>query len=77
LPDFIGGWFPDRKMPAERELYAACILMLFKPWRLLQDLLVRNHTFQTALNDFVSANPFLVDMMENVDYFHKCLNNTK
>ncbi len=77
LPDFIGGWFPNRKISAERELYAACVLVFFKPWHLLSDILEPNQVFEQTLDDFVLANPFLVSIMENIDYYHDCLENAK
>ncbi|SJL10774.1 uncharacterized protein ARMOST_14168 [Armillaria ostoyae] len=43
----------------------------------LHNLAPGNSTFETVLNDFVLVNPFLMDVMENVDYFHKCLENAK
>ncbi len=51
--------------------------MLYKPWRNLRDIAPGNSTFETTLNDFVLVNPFLTNVMENVDYFHKCLENAK
>lgn len=51
--------------------------MLFKLWQVLHDLLLRHCTFETVLNDFVLVNTFLVDVMENINYYHKCLDNTK
>ncbi len=73
LPDFIGGWFPNHELEKEKELYAACILCLFQPWRQLVDITAAGSNFQSRLDSFVLVNPFVIDIMDNIDYFHKCL----
>ncbi|PBK62610.1 hypothetical protein ARMSODRAFT_1024597 [Armillaria solidipes] len=74
LPDFIGTWFPNAQVATERELHAAYMLMLFKPWRSLDQLLgTPEMDFQTSLADFLAVNPYLRSIVDNINYFHKCL----
>ncbi len=52
--------------------------MLFKPWRTLDELLCAPETeFQPSLDNFLAVNPYLRSIVENIDYFHKCLEAAK
>lgn len=78
LPDFIGTWFPNPEVAADQELHAACILMLFKPWQSLGELLTTPEMdFQTSLANFLTVNPYLRSIVDNINYFHKCLEGAK
>lgn len=77
LLDFIGGWFPNRELEKDKELYAVCILCLFQPWRQLADIAGAGSKFQSRLDSFVLVNPFVIDIMDNINYFHKCLDSVK
>ncbi|CAK5284216.1 unnamed protein product [Mycena citricolor] len=74
LPNFIGPWFPRRDDDEKADFYHACMLMLLKPWRILQeDLKTGGQTWATAFEDFYkSSSPRIKDILANIQYYHQC-----
>ncbi len=71
---FIGRWFPRNNDPnGDNELHAACILLLFKPWRELTELKAERQSFSQSFAEFLTtATKIQTDMIENIQYYHDC-----
>ena len=73
MPQFAGKWFPRSDDPKVRELYCASMLLLLHPWRELADLKSGNETFDASfLQRFATAPTRLLNIMENIQYYHLC-----
>src|SRR6201987_2870563 len=70
VPNFVGGSLPrcDR---GDREYYCATMLVIFKPWRELQDLKNSDSTWDEAFNthDFTPAQ---TKLMKNFNLRYEC-----
>jgi len=73
MPDIIGKWFPRNDESTEYPLYAACILVFLKPWRVLQDIKGTSATFAEEFTRFMtSADQHTKRIIQNIQYFHEC-----
>jgi hypothetical protein len=54
VPFILGASIPRKDDPDNKELYAKNILILFKPWLKLDDLIIKNQTFSTQLNFYIN-----------------------
>ncbi|KAF8224010.1 hypothetical protein L208DRAFT_1313874, partial [Tricholoma matsutake] len=73
LPNFISRWFPRNDQEEEHELYAACMLVLLKPWTALIELKGAMETFGQAFACFYStASVETVFRIDNIQYYYKC-----
>ncbi|THH04463.1 hypothetical protein EW146_g10168 [Bondarzewia mesenterica] len=75
LPNLIGFHLIPRSDDSEKHAYySACMLILLKPWRKLeQDLKTSNETWEAAFNQFVmNACAATKRRMEGFQYFHEC-----
>nr|GAT47250.1 predicted protein [Mycena chlorophos] len=69
---FIGKWFPRANGP-DSEYYSAQMLLLFKPWRSLPDLLHGFTNFAAAFSAFTStADSNILRIIDNMQYFYEC-----
>lgn len=73
LPRVAGHWFPPNNEPARYEFYAACMLLLLKPWRSLDDLRSGFPDFASSLREFVAAtNLRNIRIMDVIQAYHDC-----
>ncbi|CAK5281207.1 unnamed protein product [Mycena citricolor] len=74
FPNFIGQWFPRRDDEEDQDFYMACMLMLLKPWHVLQDdLKTIDQTWPAAFDLFYqSASPRIHDLLANIQFYHGC-----
>ncbi|KIL59323.1 hypothetical protein M378DRAFT_85203, partial [Amanita muscaria Koide BX008] len=74
LPNFIGQSFPRRDDPTIAHFYSACMLMLLKPWRDLQnDLKETSQTWTESFHQFLqSATDRAKLIVSGIQYFHDC-----
>ncbi|KZT51219.1 hypothetical protein CALCODRAFT_512834 [Calocera cornea HHB12733] len=73
LPSFVGKWPPQSNNKSQFELYCTSMLLLFKPWRSLADLLLPNTTVQQSFSSFESSTTEeALAMMSNMQYFYNC-----
>ncbi len=74
LVNIVGRWFPRDDDPEVRDFYCACMLVLLKPWRVLQrDLKQPGQTWDAAFAAFmVAASPAMLYVVDGVRYFHQC-----
>ncbi|KAJ3574092.1 hypothetical protein NP233_g1995 [Leucocoprinus birnbaumii] len=71
LPEFIGRWLPSATNPEENELYAASMLLLFKPWRNWEDIKGTYPNCKEHFNEFIAgASSRLKNVIANIQYFH-------
>ena len=77
LPNFIGQYFPRRNEPETYDFYCASMLMLLKPWRVLErDLKSCDQTWADAFDGFVESSEAksrrIHDILAGIQYFHEC-----
>lgn len=71
MPQLIGRWLPSKDDEDQRQLYAASILLLLKPWNSLSQLKNEDEDFVTALTRFTAAASVItLDIIANIQYFH-------
>lgn len=72
LPDFVGYYtLPRRHNPDTTELYSAAMLMLFKPWRRLEELRVGFTSWKAAFDSFLqSTGESVRNMVSNIEHYH-------
>ncbi|THH14182.1 hypothetical protein EW146_g6117 [Bondarzewia mesenterica] len=75
IPNFIGQYFPPHDDPISLDRYWACMLLLFKPWRMLRDLRSLDETWEEAYSRFLVDAPTDVKrMIANIQHFYDCKN---
>ncbi|KIK75366.1 hypothetical protein PAXRUDRAFT_36987 [Paxillus rubicundulus Ve08.2h10] len=74
LLNFIGSYFPHNDDDDKKDLYGACMLMLFKPWRNFRtDLKDVSYTWTEAFQEFKdSMSMKQQNMLDNIQYFYEC-----
>lgn len=76
LPRFVGPWFPRSDREEKKELHAAAMLMLLRPWRSLSDIKANHTSFSESLASFKSSEPAIstrVDgILANIQYYYDC-----
>lgn len=71
LPLFVGQWFPSARDENHRELYCACMLALFTPWRTLSTLKDHQETFAERFAKFEETSPAQrLTIMQNMEYYY-------
>ncbi len=72
LPDFIGYHTLPRQSDLDSaELYSAAMLMLFKPWRKLEDLRAGHSSWKAAFDVlFQSTDQTIRNMLSNIEHYH-------
>jgi hypothetical protein len=71
IPNFLGGALP-RKDQGDSEFYCKTMLMLFKPWRTINDLKDRGSKWEESFNAF-SFNVECTKLMQNFNVRYECL----
>ena len=74
VPVILGPTFPRKNDIENRDLYAKIILLLFKPWRNLQELKVRNKTWSESLDEFIKSlktDGDILQRIENIELLKK------
>ena len=71
---FVGRWIPRNNDPSgNNEWYAAIILLLLRPWRVLNELCDGQFTLQQTLSTFLlTASRSQKELLENLQYYHNC-----
>jgi hypothetical protein len=78
MPDFVGVWFPRKDDTDTYPLYCASMLALLVPWRHLADLRTPDGSFVTPFEAFLTvAGARAKAMMENIQYYHECLDGVQ
>ena len=77
LPNFIGQYFPRRNEPQTYDFYCASMMMLLKPWRVLEkDLKSSNETWSDAFDSFMASSEGRSrrthDIIAGIQYFYDC-----
>ena len=74
LPNFVGPYFCKRDDDEPSDLFFASMLMLFKPWRKLEEDLKRvTETWKEAFERWLPTTSFTVRrMMDNIQYYYEC-----
>jgi len=73
LPRIIGRWFPRNDDVQQAELYAASMLLLFKPWRDFADLKAPGESFTESLKVFIAVmGKRELQILDNIQYYHEC-----
>lgn len=73
LPNFIGIGFARSDDPEIQEYYSATMLMLFKPWRHLDQLKEGFDTWTEAFDRFLqTASHRTHSLISNIQHFHRC-----
>lgn len=77
LPNFIGQYFPRRNDVETYDFYCASMLMLLKPWRVLErDLKSCNQSWTEAFDVFLASSEArrrkVHDIIAGIQYFHDC-----
>lgn len=74
LPNFIGPYFCKQDDDESSDLFFASMLMLFKPWRKLEEDLKRaTETWKEAFEHWLLTTLCMVHrMMDNIQYYYEC-----
>jgi hypothetical protein len=73
LPNFIGVPFPIKDDPDRKDYFYACMLMLLKPWRKLDDLMENFGSWGDAYNMwYISTTIQNKRIISNIQHFHRC-----
>ncbi|KIJ31362.1 hypothetical protein M422DRAFT_267035 [Sphaerobolus stellatus SS14] len=73
IPDFLGGWLPRNDEPETYNYYCACVMMLLKPWRKLENLKVSFPTWQEAFDAFLSSSLQQIrNILDNFQHRYAC-----
>ncbi|KAG8788989.1 hypothetical protein FRC12_014016 [Ceratobasidium sp. 428] len=72
MPNIIGlAQFPQKSDPTQVDIYAACILVFLKPWRLPVNIKSPEQTWTDALNEFLkTASEQTLDIINNLEHKH-------
>jgi hypothetical protein len=72
VPSILGASIPRKDDPDNIELYAKNILILFKPWQKLDNLIQKHQTFSTQLNSYMEhlEKNNKSDILEYYDYLN-------
>ena len=73
LPNFIGRFFPRADDPDIYEFYCACMLLLLKPWRMVEvDLKEPSQSWTQAFVSFLATAPKKSkDIITGIQYFYE------
>jgi len=73
LPNFVGQWFPRSDDEDVKDLHAAMMLILLKPWRELDDLCSRLDGWQSELQCFLdNSDTRNRDIVCSIQDYHQC-----
>ncbi|RXW17049.1 hypothetical protein EST38_g8796 [Candolleomyces aberdarensis] len=75
IPVTVGPAIPRRDRPESYERYCRLMLILFKPWRVPQDLRVSAETWALEFEQFKASSAFtptVAAILENMQVFHEC-----
>ena len=72
-PEVFGGWLPALQNIADNDLYKASMLLLFNPWRNLEDLKSSHNSFAEAFGAFESTMSDEVrDRIKHIQSYYEC-----
>ncbi|KAJ3880112.1 hypothetical protein F5051DRAFT_298607, partial [Lentinula edodes] len=64
---------PRRDRPLVWLRYCRLMLILFKPWRTVEDLCLSNETWDEAFTSFLAiCNPLTKSIIDNMQILHEC-----
>ncbi|KLO12578.1 hypothetical protein SCHPADRAFT_829333, partial [Schizopora paradoxa] len=73
VPVPIGPGIPRRDREDVRERYAKIMLILFKPWKTVDDLLGDHIGWEDAFDEFCLSAPVrYIKIMNNMQRLHEC-----
>ncbi|KAF9053995.1 hypothetical protein BDP27DRAFT_1242482, partial [Rhodocollybia butyracea] len=73
VPVLIGPAVPRQDRPAVWTRYCRLMLILFKPWKNLADLLMPHSTWSSAFEQFqASCDERILGYMRNMQILHEC-----
>jgi hypothetical protein len=73
VPEIFGGWPPALQQTDDKGLYKASMLLLFNPWRNLQDLKSGHDSFKGAFTVFESVMLNEVrNRIKHIQSYHEC-----
>ncbi|THG94190.1 hypothetical protein EW026_g7232 [Hermanssonia centrifuga] len=72
--NFVGRYFPSRDDPTTYPFYCASMLVLLKPWRVMEaDLKGPDQTWSEAFAEFrQTASPRVIRTLSGIQYYHDC-----
>jgi hypothetical protein len=82
IPFLLGASIPRKDDPVNKELYAKNILILFRPWKRLEDLIIPNQTFATQLETFIQSLEIdnktdILEYIVNIELLKKSTDDAK
>jgi hypothetical protein len=73
MPNFIGGWLPNKNDEENHTLYCASMLMLLSPWKRLADIKQGHDSFESCFDQFkTDTMQDILQVIENIQYYHQC-----
>ncbi|KIM71481.1 hypothetical protein PILCRDRAFT_17039 [Piloderma croceum F 1598] len=70
VPEVFGGWPPTLQNIADNDLYKASMLLLFNPWRNLEDLKSGHNSFAEVFGAFESM--MSDEVRDQIESYYEC-----
>jgi hypothetical protein len=78
VPYFIRNWIPLTDDVSKQPIYCASILMLLRPWGMINDIMEGFLDFKDTLDVFISgASPHIIATKDGIDSYHRCCSKGK